>query len=160
VLFLLIGPFGYFEHLIYETLELVAVSGLVLSLGVKSADAIWEAFKFTQLGPVLLIASRPLHCIDGTVCFPLLVMALGRARLVRVDRLLLLLSGIEGRFLSQGIFICDSQHLFCHPGVLHGKLVDQGRVPESLLEEHNNRFVVNLRNEVSLVAKSRDELSE
>jgi hypothetical protein len=38
--------------------------------------------------------------------------------------------------------------------------VDQGWVPESPLEEHNNRFVVNLRNEVSLVAKSRDELSE
>jgi hypothetical protein len=39
-LFLLIGPFGRLEHLIYETLESVAVSGLVLSLGVKNADAI------------------------------------------------------------------------------------------------------------------------
>jgi hypothetical protein len=31
---------------------------------------------------------------------------------------------------------------------------------ESLLEEHDNRFVVNLRDEVSLVAKALDELSE
>jgi hypothetical protein len=38
--------------------------------------------------------------------------------------------------------------------------VDQGRIPESLLGEHNNRFIVNLRNEVSLVVKALDELSE
>jgi hypothetical protein len=31
----------------------------VLSLGVKNADAIQEAFKFTQPGPVLLVVSRP-----------------------------------------------------------------------------------------------------
>jgi hypothetical protein len=31
---------------------------------------------------------------------------------------------------------------------------------EFLLEEHDNRFVVNLRDEVSLVAKALDELSE
>jgi hypothetical protein len=34
-LFLLIGPFGRLEYFICETLELVAVSGLVLSLGWK-----------------------------------------------------------------------------------------------------------------------------
>jgi hypothetical protein len=39
-LFLLIGPFGCLEYFIYETLELVVVSGLVLSLGVENADAI------------------------------------------------------------------------------------------------------------------------
>jgi hypothetical protein len=39
-LFLLIGTFGCLEHLIYETLESVIVSGLVLYLGVKNADAI------------------------------------------------------------------------------------------------------------------------
>jgi hypothetical protein len=39
-LFLLIGPFGHLEHLIDETLELVTVPGLVLSLGVENADAI------------------------------------------------------------------------------------------------------------------------
>jgi hypothetical protein len=56
-LFLLIGPFGRPEHLIYKTLESVIVSCLVLSLGVKNADVIQEAFKFTWLGPVLLVAS-------------------------------------------------------------------------------------------------------
>jgi hypothetical protein len=34
-LFLLIGPFGRLENLICETLESVAIPGLVLSLGVK-----------------------------------------------------------------------------------------------------------------------------
>jgi hypothetical protein len=34
-LFLLIGPFGRLEHLICKILESIAVSGLVLSLGVK-----------------------------------------------------------------------------------------------------------------------------
>jgi hypothetical protein len=35
-----IGLFGYLDHLIYETLELVAVSGLVLSLGMEDTNAI------------------------------------------------------------------------------------------------------------------------
>jgi hypothetical protein len=56
-LFLLIGPFGRLEHLIYETLESVVVSGLVLFLGVENTDAIHEAFIFTQPRPVLLIES-------------------------------------------------------------------------------------------------------
>jgi hypothetical protein len=56
-LFLLIGPFGRLEHLIYETLESVVVPGLVLFLGVENTDAIHEAFKFTQPRPVLLIES-------------------------------------------------------------------------------------------------------
>jgi hypothetical protein len=33
-------------------------------------------------------------------------------------------------------------------------------VPESLFEEHNNRLVVNLWDDISLVAKSLDELPE
>jgi hypothetical protein len=37
---LLIGHFGRLVHLICETLESVAVLGLVLSLGVENADAI------------------------------------------------------------------------------------------------------------------------
>jgi hypothetical protein len=37
-LFLLIGPFGCLKHLICETLESGAVSGLVLSLGVENVD--------------------------------------------------------------------------------------------------------------------------
>jgi hypothetical protein len=39
-LFLLIGPFGHLEDFICETLESVAVLGLVLSLGVEDVDAI------------------------------------------------------------------------------------------------------------------------
>jgi hypothetical protein len=106
-LFLLIGLFGCLEHLICETLESVTVSGLVLSLGVKNADAIYEAFKFTRLGPILLDVSWPFHRIDRTVRLPLLVVALGRARLIRLAQLLLLLSGIEGHLLSQGLFVGD-----------------------------------------------------
>jgi hypothetical protein len=76
-LFLLISPFGRVEYFIYETLETVAVLGLVLSLGVENADAVQEAFKFTQLGLVLLIQSRLFHRVDRTIHFPLLVVALG-----------------------------------------------------------------------------------
>jgi hypothetical protein len=114
-LFLFINPLGHLEHLICETLELVTVSVLVLSLGVENADVIQEAFKFTWSEPVLLIASWSFHRIDGMIRFPLLVVALGRARLVHVARLLLLLlllSGVEGCLLSQGVLVGDSQHLF------------------------------------------------
>jgi hypothetical protein len=45
-------------------------------------------------------------------------------------------------------------------GFFHGELLDQGLVTESLLQEHNNRLVVDLRDDVSLVAKSMDELPE
>jgi hypothetical protein len=43
-LLLLIGRLGRPENLICKTLESVAVSGLVLSLGVKNANVIQEAF--------------------------------------------------------------------------------------------------------------------
>jgi uncharacterized membrane protein len=76
-LFLFIGSFGRLEHLICEILESVIVLGLVLSLGVKNVDAIQEDLKFTRLGPVLLVVSRPLRHIDGTVRFPPLFVALG-----------------------------------------------------------------------------------
>jgi hypothetical protein len=77
MLFLLIDPLVHLEQLICETLESVIVPGLVLSLGVKNADAIQEAFKFTRSSPVLLVASRAFHRVDGMICFPPLVMALG-----------------------------------------------------------------------------------
>jgi hypothetical protein len=83
-LFLLIGPFVHLENLICKTLESVVVLGLVLSIGVKDADAIQEAFKFTRPGPVLLMAPWLFHCIDRMPRFPLLVVALGRARLIGV----------------------------------------------------------------------------
>jgi hypothetical protein len=77
MLFLLINPFGRLEYFICETLESIAVSGLMLFLGVENADVIQEAFKFTRPGPILLIASQPFHHVDGTIHFPLLVVALG-----------------------------------------------------------------------------------
>jgi hypothetical protein len=76
-LFLLMGPLGRLENVIWETLGLVAVSGLVLSLGVKNANAIQETFKFAHLGPVLLMATRSFYRVDGTVCFSLLMVAIG-----------------------------------------------------------------------------------
>jgi hypothetical protein len=111
-LFLLIGLFGCLDHLICETLELVTVLGLVLSQVVENTYAIQKAFKFTRSGSVLLVTMWPFHGVDGTIRLPLLIVALGRARLVRVARLLLLLSVIEGRLLHQGIFVGDSQYFF------------------------------------------------
>jgi hypothetical protein len=157
-LFLLISPFGHLENLIYKALESVAVPSLVLSLGVKNTDAIQEAFKFTWTWPVLLMVPWPFHHIDRTVSFPLLVVALGWARLIRVTRLLF--SGVEGHLLDQGVLVSDSEHLFrCH-GILHGKHTDQGRVPESLLEKHDNWLVINLWDNISFVAKPLDKLPE
>jgi hypothetical protein len=65
-LFLFINPLGHLEHLICKTLELVTVSVLVLSLGVENADVIQEAFKFTQPGLVLLVASWLFHHVNGS----------------------------------------------------------------------------------------------
>jgi hypothetical protein len=89
-------------------------------------------------------------------------MALGQARLVRVAWVLLLLlfPGFEGRLFGQGILVSDGKHCFWCPGVFHGELADQGWVPESLPEEHDNRLVVNLCGDISLVAETLDELSE
>jgi hypothetical protein len=42
----------------------------------------------------------------------------------------------------------------------HGELTDQGQVAESLLEEHNNTLVVDLRDDISLIVESLDELLE
>jgi hypothetical protein len=110
---LALGFFGLF-HLICETLESVTVPGLVLSLGLKNADVIQEAFKFTQPVLVLLVASWPFHCVDRMIRFPLLVVALGRTRLVRVARLLFLrlLSCVEGHLLGEGVLVSDDEHCF------------------------------------------------
>jgi hypothetical protein len=90
-LFLFIAFLGRLEYFICEIFESVTLPGLVISLGVENADAIQEAFKFTRLELVLLVASRPFHRIDGTICFPLLVMAVGQARLVCMAQVLFLL---------------------------------------------------------------------
>jgi hypothetical protein len=60
----------------------------------------------------------------------------------------------------QSILVGNGQHLLRRHGVLHGELPDQGRVPESLLEEHDDGFVVDLRYDVSLVATALDNLLE
>jgi hypothetical protein len=110
----LISPFGCLEHLICETLESVLVPSFVHFLGAENADALLEAFKFTWPGPVLLVASQPFHRIDRMIHFPLLVVALGGARLVHVAGLLLLLllSCVECRLLIQGILLSDGKHCF------------------------------------------------
>jgi hypothetical protein len=72
VLLLLISLFGLLEHTIHETLESVAVLGLVLSLWMKNANLIQEAFEFIQPGLVLLITSWLLHVVDREICLPLL----------------------------------------------------------------------------------------
>jgi hypothetical protein len=66
-----------------------------------------------------------------------------------VSWLLVLLgvSGVEGRLLKR-------------PGVLHGKLADQRRLPESLLKKHYDGFVVDLQDDVPLVVEALDKLSE
>jgi hypothetical protein len=94
--------------------------------------------------------------------FPLLVVVLGWAGLVPVAwlLLLLLLSSVEGHLLDQGILVSDGKHFFWRPGVSHGELIDQGWVPESFLEEHNNRPTINFWDDVSFVAKSLDEFPE
>jgi hypothetical protein len=38
--------------------------------------------------------------------------------------------------------------------------MDQGWVPESLLEEHYDRLVVDLQDDISLIAETLDELPE
>jgi hypothetical protein len=76
-LLLLIGLFGRLEKLICETLELVAVPGFVLSLGMENANVIQEALKFTRPGSVLLVPPQPLHIVHGVLRLPPLVMALG-----------------------------------------------------------------------------------
>jgi hypothetical protein len=113
-LFLLIGPLDRPEYFICETLESVTVLGLVLSLWVKNAYAIQDAFKFIRLGPVLIVASWPFHHIDGIIRFPILVVALGRARLVRMARVLFLLlfPGVDNRLLSQCVLVNDGEHCF------------------------------------------------
>jgi hypothetical protein len=87
-IFLLISPFGRLEYFICETLESIAVPSFVLSLGLENADAIQGAFKCTRPGPVLLVASWLFHHVDGMIRFPLLVVALGWARLVLTAQVL------------------------------------------------------------------------
>jgi hypothetical protein len=76
-LLLLIGCLGRPEKLICKTLESIAASGLVISLGVKYANAIQEALEFTRPGLVLILRMTPLYCVNRMVQFSLLVVALG-----------------------------------------------------------------------------------
>jgi hypothetical protein len=78
-LFLLIDLFGCLEDLIGETLELAAVPGLVLSMGVENADLIQETIKLSRPRPVFFVVTRPLYASHGAVCIPLLFLTLGGA---------------------------------------------------------------------------------
>jgi hypothetical protein len=155
----MIGLFGRLEDRICKTLQSVAFPGLVLPLRVEDVDLVQETFKLSRPGPVLFVVMRPLNVYHGAIQFPLLVIILRGAGLIRVDRLLILLliSGVDSCFLNQGVFVGDCQHLFGRPGILYCQLVDHGRVHESFLEEHDNGFIVDLRNDVSLVAKVLDK---
>jgi hypothetical protein len=102
---------------------------------------------------------KPFYCVDRMVRFSLLVTALGWARLIRVARLLLL-SCLEHHLLDQGVSVGDGKHLLRHPGVVHGELLDQGRVPESLFEEHHDWLVINLHDSSPLVAEMLDVFSK
>jgi predicted benzoate:H+ symporter BenE len=76
-LLLLIVQLGRLENLICKTLELVAISGLLLSLGVENANGIQEAFKFAWPWMVLFMMMRLFYCVDRTIRLSLLVVALG-----------------------------------------------------------------------------------
>jgi hypothetical protein len=71
----------------------------------------------------------------------------------------LLVSSVEGRFIGSGILVGDGQHLLGCPEILHGELADDGRVPESHLEEHDDEFIINIQDDISLVAEMLDKLS-
>jgi hypothetical protein len=43
---------------------------------------------------------------------------------------------------------------------LHGELIDQGWIPESLLKEYKTRLVVDLWDDISLIVEWLDELPE
>jgi hypothetical protein len=73
-----------------------------------------------------------------------------------VTQLLLLLSCVEGHLLSQGVPVGDGKHLFRCPGVFHGEILEWGRVPKNLFEEHHDRLVVNLRDDIPLVVEALD----
>jgi hypothetical protein len=96
-------PFGRLGHIICETLKSATALSLGLSLGVEATNAIQEAFKFTQPGSVLLLVTWLLYIVHEAICLPLLIVA---------QLLLLLLFVVEGRFLSQDVFVGDSQHFF------------------------------------------------
>jgi hypothetical protein len=121
---------------------------------VENTYAIQEAFKFPRLGPF--------HRIDGMICFPLLIVALGWARLVRMawELFLLLFLGVEGHLLDQGVAVGDGEHCFCCPRVLHGELLDLGQIPEFLLEEHDDRLVIDVRDDIPLIVEALNDLSE
>jgi hypothetical protein len=73
---LLIGRLGHLENLIYKTLKLVTVLGLVLSPGMINANVIQEALELTRPRPILLMVTRLFYHINRMVQLSLLVVAL------------------------------------------------------------------------------------
>jgi hypothetical protein len=93
---------------------------------------------------------------------PLLVVAFGGAGSIRLTLLLILfgVSVVKGHLIGQDVLVSDGELLLGRPGIFHGKLTDQGQVPESLLEEHDDGFIIDFRDDVPLVAKMLDEFLE
>jgi hypothetical protein len=94
--------------------------------------------------------------------FPLLVMALGWARLVHMIWVLFhpLFPGVEGHILGQGVPVRDGEQCFWRRGVFSWWAYKKGRDLESFLEEHHNELVIDLQDVISLVAETLDELPE
>jgi hypothetical protein len=100
-----------------------------------------------------------LHISHREFMLSLLVIVRGGVRSVRLTRLLILLgvSIVEAHLLSQGIFVGNGQHLLGCLGVFHAELVNQGRISESLLEEHDDGLVLDLWDDGPFVTEMLDE---
>jgi hypothetical protein len=158
-LFLLIHPFAHLEHLICETLESVAVPGLVLSLGVKMQMRSRKPYNSPSLGQysllrhdrstklmeqsTFLFLSWPLDELGWSVLpnsFSFFYSLVSRVA-----------SSARAYLLVMANIVSDILGLF---------MVSLWIRDESLLEEHNNRLIVDLQGHISLLAESLDELPE
>jgi hypothetical protein len=63
----------------------------MLPLGVEDADPVQETFKLSRSGPILLVATRPVHVGHGEVRLPLPIIILRGVGLIRLTLLLVLL---------------------------------------------------------------------
>jgi hypothetical protein len=66
----------------------------------------------------------------------------------------------KGGLLGQGVLIGVGQHLLGRPRGFHDTLGDQGQIHKSLLEEHDDGFVIDLQDDISFVAEALDEFLE
>jgi hypothetical protein len=62
--------------------------------------------------------------------------------------------------LAKAYLLVIANISFRHPEIFHGEFADQGRVPKSLLEEHDDRFVINLQDDVHFFAEALNNFPE